>query len=73
MYDGTEARLYVDGALVDTHPRTGRLVYDGSPLWVGSDFNRGSNVLHFEGDMDDLRIYARPLSEAEIGVLASGR
>jgi sialidase-1 len=62
--------LHVDGrtVLVKSHPRV--RVSSGVPLRLGgSRFNAGGN---FDGLVDELRIYARALTDAEITALAGG-
>jgi hypothetical protein len=62
-YDGTTLRLYVDGTLVAPVPVTGSLPATSGALRLG-----GNDVWNewFQGLMDDVRIYDRALSEAEI-------
>ncbi len=63
-------RVYLDGMLLES-------VADGSagpvrntePLRLGHD---GYNADFFEGWLDEIRIYARPLSGVEVAVLAAG-
>jgi hypothetical protein len=59
--DGANDRLYVDGQLVDTAPAT---PFDGhGPIKVGGNQLFGQ---WFDGRIDELRIYERALSPAEI-------
>lgn len=68
-WDGTEARLYVDGALVDETP-IAEIVYDDHVVRIGADSDFGE-VTHFlRGAVDDVRIYQRALSSGEIAELA---
>jgi glucose/arabinose dehydrogenase len=62
-YDGTTLRLYVNGVLNSSLPRTGSLEVNGSPLRIGGDTYPGEN---FPGLIDNLRIYNRALSATEI-------
>lgn len=67
-YDGENVRLYVNGALVPnagenvgTRAATGPIVYDTTPLQFG-----GGGM---KGRVDDVRIYDRALSAAEVEAL----
>ena len=76
-YDGTKARLYVDG-LLDASVSTAGNVYNGSgTLAFGHNAVRaaqepGFNTF-FTGELDEVRWYVRPLSGAEISALAAGK
>jgi hypothetical protein len=71
--DGSNIHLYVDGAPVDGSAVDGSgTAYDdsGTPLTVGNragDLSRG-----FDGGIDEVQVYNRALSAAEIRSLASG-
>src|SRR6478672_7793169 len=62
-YDGTTARLYVNGALVSAAPAPGKLLTSNGSLDIG-----GNNVWSewFKGSIDDVRVYNRALSTSEI-------
>ena len=62
-YDGAALRLYVNGTLAATKRRTGRLTASKGPLRIG-----GSSIgkRWFAGRIDDVRVYARALTGAEI-------
>ncbi len=62
-YDGTSARIYLNGNLVDTHNLTG--VISGSQL---AAFGRdgAAAFAYFEGAIDEVKIYNRALSASEI-------
>ena len=66
-YDGTTLRLYVNGVQVSSVPRGG-----ASSLEVGAGALRiGGNTVwgeYFAGLIDEVRIYSRALSAAEIAV-----
>lgn len=64
-YDGATMRLYVDGTQVASRPQTGALATSTSPLSLGGNGVWGE---HFSGTMDDVRIYRRALTAAEIGI-----
>ena len=62
-YDGTTLRLYLNGVQVSTQAKTGALKVTGLPLRVGGDEYSGE---YFPGLIDNLRIYNRALTAAEI-------
>jgi RNA polymerase sigma-70 factor (ECF subfamily) len=68
--------LYVDGVLAgrNTHPRPAPLGA-GTPLLIGGQINgpEGTGSLQdaFRGDLDEVAIYDRPLTAAEIRALAA--
>ena len=67
-YDGLNERLYVDGVLVDSAGNSAPLAYDANPALIGCDDN-GSTSEHYHGVLDELRIYNRALSQAEVQAL----
>ena len=65
-------KLYLDGLERCTSSNVADIVYDQSTeLWVGRHGNGGRDW-SFEGNIDDVRIYNRALSAAEITWLARG-
>jgi uncharacterized protein (TIGR03437 family) len=62
-YDGTTLRLYVNGVQVSSKALTGSLVSSSNPLQIGGDSIYGQ---YFAGTIDEVRIYSRALSQAEI-------
>jgi hypothetical protein len=62
-YDGANMRLYVNGALVTTRAATGNIVATGNPLRIGGNAAWGE---YFAGQIDEVRIYNRALTQAEI-------
>jgi hypothetical protein len=62
-YNGTTLRLYVNGLLVSTRPQTGTIPISTSPLQIGGDTIYGQ---YFPGRIDEVRIYNRALSTADI-------
>ncbi|WP_353648549.1 PKD domain-containing protein [Nakamurella sp. A5-74] len=63
---GDGMKLYVDGALVGTHPQTGAQSYTGywriggDPVWFGS------NSWYFAGDIDEVAVYPSVLSASAV-------
>ncbi len=62
-YDGTTLRLYVNGLVVMSAPFTGNLATSTDPLRIGGNSVYGE---YFTGVIDEVRIYSRTLSAAEI-------
>jgi len=69
VYDGSQIRLYVNGAPDGTGPATGPIPTNNLTLKIG---NAHGAVVPFNGLIDDVRIYNRALSAADIQALASG-
>jgi YD repeat-containing protein len=64
--DGTNLRLYVNGALVSSGASGPMFTAEG-PLHIGDNL-RWITEDGFKGTLDDIRVYNRTLSAAEIGV-----
>jgi hypothetical protein len=62
-YDGTMLRLYVNGTLVRSASFPGAVVVSGDVLRIGGNSVWGE---YFSGSIDEVRIYNRALSAAEI-------
>jgi hypothetical protein len=62
-YDATMLRLYVNGVLTASVPAGGPLVASSDPLRLGGNSISGE---WFAGSIDDVRVYNRVLSAAEI-------
>lgn len=71
-YDGANARLYVDGTEVDVVPITGSFGPDTTPLILGGNQNEAVVSERFPGRLDEIVLYNRALTAAEIGALAGG-
>jgi beta-lactam-binding protein with PASTA domain len=63
-YDGTNQRFYVSGVLVKTVSRPGTIVQSNGALRIGG--NNSSFYEFFTGLIDEVRVYNRALSAAEI-------
>lgn len=68
-WNGTQLDGLIDGALYITGPVTD-VVFDTNPINFGADFEFGAPLLYFTGTLDDVRIYKRALTDAEVGDLA---
>jgi hypothetical protein len=62
-YDGATMRLYVNGVQVASRAQTGAIVTSTNPLQIGGDSIYGQ---YFTGRIDEVRIYNRALSTAQI-------
>ncbi len=69
-YDGNQSTLYVNGAAEASAIAGFPLNYDTTPLYIGStgtwDLWNGAYVNYFGGIIDEVSLYNRPLSPAEI-------
>ncbi len=61
-YNGSEMVLYVNGNIESKKSHTGLIDKHDSPLWIGS----AGDIRKFNGIIDEVQIYNRALSEAEI-------
>ena len=70
VFDGTQIRLYINGALDGTLDSPGlQIASNTDDLGIGAQDDGKSS---FEGAMDDVFLYASALTESEIGTLMSG-
>lgn len=74
VYDGAVARLYVNGQEALSKSLTGTFTADTTPIILGGNGNDASGVPTelFPGRIDELMLYARALTAAEISQLAAG-
>ena len=66
VYDGATVQIYVNGVSESSVAFSGTLLQTGQPLCIGSYGTVGEPV---NGLVDDLRVYSRALSAAEIQIL----
>ncbi|MDH3324956.1 MAG: hypothetical protein OEL89_04925, partial [Candidatus Peregrinibacteria bacterium] len=64
LYDGTNTKFYVNGTLRASAPGAGP-VSNSSPLLIGKRWDG----YYFNGNIDDVRVYDRAISETEIANL----
>lgn len=67
-YDGIALRIYVNGVLDASKPVTGTTCANAEPLAIGAK-NRtvtGVTEAYFDGRLDDVRVYGRALTAAEV-------
>jgi len=62
-YNGSQLVLYVNGVQAGTLAASGVIQSSSSPLWIGGNQPYGE---YFAGLIDDVRVYNRALSQAEI-------
>jgi hypothetical protein len=62
-YDGTTMRFYVNGVAVASAAQTGAIPSSTGNLFIGGD---SSNGQHWNGLIDEVRVYNRALSAGEI-------
>jgi hypothetical protein len=62
-YDGAIVRLYVNGVQVISRAQTGNIATSTNPLQIGGNSIYGE---YFQGTIDEVRIYNRALSAAEV-------
>jgi hypothetical protein len=65
VYDGAEARIYVNGAVDGRGNISGDVVESDNELRIG----RGEPAGYFNGSIDDVRVYNRALTDEEIKAL----
>lgn len=70
-YDGTSLVLYVNGSSVASGSYTGPITEANAPLCIGAEAGAAScnGGQYFAGTIDDVRIWNRGLSQAEITAL----
>lgn len=67
-YDGLNERFYIDGVQQNGAGNSSPIYFDGHDIMLGCDDNNGSSE-HYQGMLDELRIYNRALTQAEIQAL----
>ena len=60
---GRRCVLYVNGVQVASKAASGAIQASTSPLWIGGNQPYGE---YFQGLIDDVRVYNRALTQAEI-------
>jgi len=68
-WDGSVARIYVDGVMELEQAQMGQLVPQGLPLRIG---HRNGSSHYFNGSIDDVQIYDQALTEQELGTVLQG-
>jgi hypothetical protein len=68
-WDGAVSAFFMNGVKVGQKAQPA-VMFDTSSLIIGSDWNTGAPAYQFHGRIDDLQLYNRALTDAEITVLA---
>jgi len=69
-YSGDEVKIYIDGALNKSFKSDNkRLNTNSHYLIIGAELESVNGPHHFNGALDDIRIYNRPLNDIEISNL----
>jgi hypothetical protein len=63
VFSGTQVQFYVNGVLVSTKTMSATLTARGNQLRLGADNNTQQ---FFKGLVDDVRVYNRTLTAAEV-------
>ena len=71
VFDGVSLTGYVDGTALTPATGSTAAIYSTDDIRVGCDLNTGAESNFFTGSVDDVRLYDRPLSAAEIAALAA--
>lgn len=71
-HDDNFAKLYINGTLVNTVPISGGLSSNSLPMWIGARPNAGGNSSFYHGELDDIGLWNRALTEDEITSLYEG-
>jgi len=58
--------IYLDGALVVSGTAYTYVIYDGSPTRIGADTNSASDVLHFDGLIDEVKVLDCALDAGQV-------
>ncbi|MCJ7777247.1 MAG: LamG domain-containing protein [Sedimentisphaerales bacterium] len=69
-YDGTQVKLYIDGELRNTKDHVGPIASNAYNVNIGADSEKADRF--YNGVIDDVRIYNRALSGAEITSIMGG-
>ena len=65
-YDGSALRIYMDGTQVGAVATGGPILTNDVPLIIGARDSFGVVTQHFQGDIDEVGLYDRALSQSEI-------
>jgi len=69
-YDGSTRRIWLNGASVIDQSGAA-IMFDTMPIAIGADLEAGQPGSQFRGIVDDVRIYNRVLTAAELTLLAA--
>ncbi len=66
VYDGANVKFYINGSMLQSFAKTGNCTPNSIPLQLGCD---ASGTNRFTGSMDEVRVYTRALTAAEVNYL----
>jgi len=69
-YDGDQIEIYCNGKKMAGAPLSGDLITNDEPLLIGAETNEDAVVRHFHGEIQDVALWPRALSEEEIALLS---
>jgi hypothetical protein len=65
-YDGADLKVYMNGVLIPgSVKKTGSIDFKNNPYYIGYSLKE-SEIRHFDGKIDDVAVFKKALSEAEI-------
>jgi len=64
-------KIYINGTEVGSAAVNFSLAYDGAPFIMGAELEGGSLAFFFNGKIDDVRLYSRALTAADVSALYS--
>ena len=64
--------LFMDGERLGCQSNSTNLRKGAASVWIGDTPANAGGTNHFQGWIDDVRIYPLPLSEGQIEVIATG-
>jgi hypothetical protein len=71
-YDGSTAKIYVNGVLDNSVPKTGTILAStAGPLFIGQNVAGFGSVEFFNGFIDEVSLYNRALSDTEIQAIVN--
>lgn len=71
-YDLQSVRFYVDGTLVNSFPATTNTPVNTNSVYIGAPFDPINNPATFDGTIDDIGVWNRALTDAEVTGLYTG-
>ncbi|MBU1633490.1 hypothetical protein KJ762_03155, partial [bacterium] len=67
VYDGSHASIYLNGKLKDSHTLSGNIMANSGDIFLGR-----TGTTYFNGEIDNVQVYGRGLTEQEVAYLYSG-
>ena len=70
-FDGTDVKLYVNGALQFSSPHSGTLPTDTTGLTIGANYNDAAHTAQevFNGKIDEVNVYGQALTSQDVATL----